>query len=363
MPRLIAILLWAPVAVLALSACTVSIGEEDAYEDSQITPTLEMPPNIIRKESRRNLMLPGSKVGTDENIGRYVDTGDLNVAARSLPSVEGVHIAGSADLYWLHVPQSPRDVYALVREFWLSEGFEFALDEPLMGILKTEWASVTAGEAEGFFGQLLAGMRAADFKYQYTTRIESSADNTASNVFIAHREQERHLLENPASITDAEKQIWLFRQPDPAREFEILSRLMLFMGMQDDQVKAQLAQIPALPNRVQLVRGDEDSPSNLSVAQDFVQVWNRLRHQFSRNDIKLLESSRDGLEGMLIVDAASFYSRLEGPQGPARATLQFELKGHDNAELTLVGVIDDSGSRDKSADAVAILQRLSPLLR
>ena len=350
-------------AALALSACTVSFGEEEeAYENSQITPTLEMPPNIIRKDSGRNLVLPGSKVGTDENIGRYVETGDLNVAARSLPSVEGLRIEGNADLFWLHIPQSPREVYPLVREFWLAEGFEFALDEPLMGLLKTDWISVKAGEAEGFFGQLLEGMRAADFKYQYSSRIENVEGGAASNVFIAHREQERHLIEDVAAA-DSSRQVWVFRKPDPAREFEMLSRLMLFLGMQDDAVKQQLAAIPALPNRVDLVRGDEDSPSHLRVAQDFVQVWNRLRHQFLRRDIRLLDSSRDGLEGSLQVDAASFYSGIEGSQGPARQTLQFELKGHDNAELTLVGVIDDSGSRDKSGDAVDILQGLSPLLR
>ena len=353
------------VALALLSGCTFSTGdpEDEGYGDSQITPTLEMPPNIIRKDSRKNLALPGSRVGTDENIGRYVDTGDLNVAARSLPSVDGVRIEGNADLYWLHIPQPPREVYASLREFWLSEGFEFALDEPIMGLLKTEWASVTAGEAEGFFGQLLEGMRAADFKYQYTTRIESVAGGQASNVFVAHREQERHLLENPLSSADIDKQMWLFRKPDPAREVETLSRMMLFMGMQNDQVKKTLASIPALPNRTRLLRGDEDSPSHLEVRQDFEQTWNRLLHQFSRRDIALVDSSREGIEGMLVVDGPAFYSNLEGASGPERKTLRFELKGHDNAELTLVGVIDDSGSVDKSADAFSILQSLAVLLR
>lgn len=48
------------------------------YQDSVITPTLEIPPDLISRSTDKNLALPGSKVGTENNTGRFVETGDLN---------------------------------------------------------------------------------------------------------------------------------------------------------------------------------------------------------------------------------------------------------------------------------------------
>ena len=66
--------------VCGLTQFACSTGSDDGvnYEDSEITPTLEIPPDLISRESDKNLVLPGSKVGTKENTGRFVETGDLN---------------------------------------------------------------------------------------------------------------------------------------------------------------------------------------------------------------------------------------------------------------------------------------------
>ncbi len=62
---------------LTQQACS-TCSDSNNYRDSVITPTLEIPPDLISRETDKNLVLPGSKVGTSENKGRFVETGNLN---------------------------------------------------------------------------------------------------------------------------------------------------------------------------------------------------------------------------------------------------------------------------------------------
>ena len=59
-------------------ACSSSSDSGINYGDSVIAPTLEIPPDLISVKTDKNLVLPGSKVGTQENTGRFVETGNLN---------------------------------------------------------------------------------------------------------------------------------------------------------------------------------------------------------------------------------------------------------------------------------------------
>ena len=69
-----------------LTAC-VSGKEVIEYENSVITPTLEIPPDLITREQNKNLSLPGSKIGKPENTGRFVETGNLTFKQSSVEKV------------------------------------------------------------------------------------------------------------------------------------------------------------------------------------------------------------------------------------------------------------------------------------
>lgn len=62
-------------------ACSSNSDSGINYGDSVITPTLEIPPDLISKKTNKNLVLPGSKVGTKENTGRFIETGNLNTGS------------------------------------------------------------------------------------------------------------------------------------------------------------------------------------------------------------------------------------------------------------------------------------------
>ncbi len=72
-----------PLCSMLLFGCSTDSSNEINYRDSVITPTLEIPPDLISQSSEKNLVLPGSKVGTAENTGRFVETGNLNKDSKS----------------------------------------------------------------------------------------------------------------------------------------------------------------------------------------------------------------------------------------------------------------------------------------
>lgn len=349
-------------ALLFLSACSSTPSDELDYQGSEITPTLEMPPNIIRRESQRNLKLPGTAIGEQANVGRFVETGSLKIGQQHLPNLAGMELMGQGDMVWLEVPSSVDEVYPLMRDFWRSEGYELAMDEPLMGIMKTSWMSGKAG-ATGFFSRMLESMRNSEFKDQYTTRINRDLDGNGSQVFIAHRGQELVLEGDEQVIAGNRNSGWNFTPADPAKEAEMLSRLMVFLGMQDEAARAQLARIGSFAPRAELVRGnpEEDEASYVEVSQSFEQTWNRLRHQLDRFGVLVKQAKRDDLEGELLLDTASFFSE-EKPVGVERSTLQLNLEGQQNADLTRIELIDEKGSTDRSEESVRILRAVAAIL-
>lgn len=78
--------IWVLAVVCGFTQLACSTGSDCGvnYRDSVITPTLEIPPDLIGRQSDKNLILPGSKVGTAENTGRFVETGDLNTDDKPL---------------------------------------------------------------------------------------------------------------------------------------------------------------------------------------------------------------------------------------------------------------------------------------
>ena len=69
-----------------LTAC-VTGDEAVEYENTVITPTLEIPPDLISREQNKNLSLPSSNMGKPENTARFVETGNLNFKQSSVSAV------------------------------------------------------------------------------------------------------------------------------------------------------------------------------------------------------------------------------------------------------------------------------------
>jgi len=355
--------MWILALVVALTqiACSSSSDKGISYRSSAITPTLEMPPDLISPMSDRNLDLPGSKVGKPENSGRYVETGNLNVAdTHPLPKIEGLSLHNDGEVYWLKVDRPVEEVYPLVKKFWAEQGFRLVKDEPLLGIMQTEWLSMKSGN-DSFFASLLASMRSAESRDQYMTRLERVNDHS-TRIFIAQRGQELIIDENVDALDSLGlKQGWQFVPTDNSKEVEMLSRLMIFLGVQKAQVQQQLASLGSLQARSKLALNSDDQPYVL-VNSGLQQTLNRLRYKMDKLAIPVSGITRSGRQVTLQLDSKAL-TDLGVLKLRELATIGIRLQDSVNSNTTRIDVLDNSGNSVHDEQAVSLMNFLVEQLK
>ena len=332
-----------------LSACAGSGDSGLNYRDAVVTPTLEMPPDLISRDLDRNLEVPGSNIGKPENRGRFAETGNLNVEPRTLPEFDGVDIEGDCGVNWLVIGTPAEQLWPQLRAFWAEQGFRLIKDEPAIGVMETEWLSMKTG-GDSFLSSLFASLRAAEYRDQYLTRVERAGGKT--RVKIAHRGQEL-VVETDDPRTDDGARGWQLMPPDPDKEHEMLSRLMIFLGMQDPRRRAELENLGLLQPLARLSRDEEDASPYLLVRQGFGQSWNRLVHVLDRLAIPVRSMERDENHGRLELDAAALSGLLDQK---VPDPLLVEVQGSPGANVSRVILRRPNGATDSSDQAMAVLQ-------
>ncbi len=333
--------------LLAFSVLSCSSGTNKAkvrYKDSVSMPSLDIPPDLTGINDSSNKALPGSKLGTKSAIGRYKDTGPL--LDKVLPKITGVKLEGDGAFYWLEVNQSPTALYSVLKSFWADEGFTLELDEPLLGIMKTEWlenkASILSSDGSSL-GRFLSLFKSTDTEDQYRVRIERGDSDNSSRIFLTQYGREFILVEERSFNTKS----WRTRAPDPELEAEMLSRIMLFLGMQDEQIKLQLTKLGQFPTRAQLVKNDIGI-TTLVVKESFDRGWNRVLSQLDRLNVKY--DSKDKAKKLI-----QFKLDTKNENGLIAMNLKL---GETSDNATTLKIVNLDGLSDDSEQATALLQHL-----
>ena len=210
---------------------------------------------------------------------------------------------------------------------------------------------------------------------QYRTRIELDQTQNASRIYIAHRGTElTYIIETgDAQQVDDDDNQWRFRQPEPELEVEMLSRLMIFMGLQKAEVERQVAKAKLFsPRASQHIDASEKSP--FLILRDPYQIaWNRVYHQLERMNFEIEKSvfKSDLLgEGAITINAQvteskddkglfSFFSQ-------SSETVEKQIVvvlAEETHELTRVMIETDEGDFDTSRAGAAFLDLLYQKIR
>lgn len=354
------------ILVLALLACETS-NTGQRYLDVSMGQPLELPPDLARFEAESIFDLPQGFAGDDQTVRDKVPV---------LAKIDTLQLQGSVDFYWLSVEEPVENLYQQVKNFWALEGYGLVVDEPAIGIMQTEWIYKEEGGQKkdmSWWEMIIMKLESGDYSAsqdQFKTRIERDTTGRASNrIYIIHRGTEfvPEIRTGNRKSDDIATGDWYFRRSEPELEIEMLSRLMIFLGLQKTEVDKQLSQTGLFKPRAFLeFDADEKSPY-LMLKDPYHIAWNRVHHLLQRMNFEIVVAKFEGsltADGEIAVDAeivetaeqTGFFAFGEADK---RITRRFKLVlSEETNELTRVILKDPKGDLDTSPEGAEFLSLL-----
>lgn len=359
------------VAVLAASTIVVNGCQSDSdlrYLDTSVGERLELPPNLMAPESQSGFELPEVFSGDDASARDKVPV---------LPNVESLRVEGGENFYWLSINQPVGDIYQHTKNFWASEGYRLTLDEPVIGVMQTEWVLKEVGATKkpgNWLERLLGNDDLSAVQDQFKTRIERDQQG-GSRVYIAHRGAEYNYVldsnERSKPLNDSgddSDSDWRARQPDPELEIEMLSRLMIYLGLQQAQVDQQLASAKMFKPRAVMQHDTKENSPFLIIKDPYQIAWNRVYHNLERLNFEIVSAEyKQGLiqeVGIIVVNIevrdsqkkSGLFSRASASESKQRRIVL--IVSEENNAITRVEIETEKGEIDTSQEGAEFLSLL-----
>ena len=145
-----------------------------------------------------------------------------------------------------------------MKDFWQEIGFIVNVEMPEAGVMETDWAENRARVPDGFIrntlGKLLDSVYSTGERDKFRTRLERGAQPGTTEIYISHRGMEEVYT---SRIGAGRRRDWQPRPPNPELEAEMLRRMMVRLGVQEERAKTAVATRRAAPARATLQkRGD-----------------------------------------------------------------------------------------------------------
>ncbi len=348
---------------VALSGCSVLEGDKIDYKSARKAASLEVPPDLTQISRESRYVVPGAPVtASGYKVGQANQAATGNVAAQALGDVR---IERSGNQRWLVVNRNPDQLWDPVRDFWQENGFLLAIDQPRIGIMETDWAENRAKIPQDFIrgtlGKLLDSVYSTAERDKFRTRLERNASG-GTEIFISHR----GMIEVYTNSTQENTQ-WQPRPADPELETEFLRRLMVKLGVAQEQAKA-LAAAGTAPAGARLT-----TVAGAPVVQlddGFDRAWRRVGLSLDRTGFTV--EDRDRSQGIYFVryvepDAGKketgFFGKLFGSKSAEAAPVKYRVVVRAAGSASMVSVQSAGGASDNSATAQRILKLLADDLK
>ncbi|MBT5230321.1 MAG: outer membrane protein assembly factor BamC [Methylococcales bacterium] len=356
------------------------------YKKSRVGKGLEVPPDLTSSTVQNSLAIPDSVAGagsysqyrpnTNPNPNPTVvaqsSTGSVNYNSGILPKQENIRVQRDGDKRWLVVDAEPEQVWAKLREFWLESGFLLKMEDPRIGIMETDWAENRADIQDDFVRNFLK--KALDTLYSAATRdkfrvrLEKGAQIGTTELFLSHKGMEE-VVSSTGSSTDTT--IWQPRASDPELEAEMLNRVMVFFGVEDNKAEQQLAKKQQKKARAQLIKGSQGDTS-IVMDDKFSRAWRLTGLALDR--VGFAVEDRDRSRGLFYVRYSDPYITGKEEEGfldklafwssnEVEDKNQYIVYLRGGAVNTRVVVLDKDGQPIKNETATRILTLLHEQLQ
>lgn len=346
---------------LSLAACSVLNGDKVDYKSAGKAPTLEVPPDLTQLSRETRYAIPGAAVSASTfEIGQV--TQSVPTAATSLGDVR---IERAGNQRWLVIDRSADKLWEPVRDFWQENGFLLAMDQANLGIMETDWAENRAKLPQDFIrnalGKVLDSLYSTGERDKFRTRLERNPAG-GTDIFISHR----GMIEVYNS-TQKDSTVWQPRPADPELEAEFLRRLMVKLGVSQEQSKALVAAgANKTSSRVVTVNGQPI----VQMDDGFDRAWRRVGLALDRTGFTV--EDRDRANGTYFVryvepnaekSEPGFFAKLFSGSKLDATPLKYRVLVASKGESTTVSILDASGQPDTSKNAPRILNLIADDLK
>lgn len=346
-------------ALLLLAACTYTPSADDGidYKSAGVREPLDVPPDLVNPaRAPRGELTSGA---TDTSLSEYRRTrearsGQVGQGA-VLPQVDGVRLERDGRQRWLQVSLPPDQVWPIVREFWLDNGFLIAEESPAVGVLETDWAEnrakIPSDLLRNTLGRFLDTLYSTGERDRFRTRLDRVAGGT--EITITHRGMEEVYVDQRQEQTR-----WQPRDSDPSLEIEFLRRLMLRFGADEETSRLAADAVRDAPARpvAQLVGAGADS--RLMVDERFERAWRRIGIALDRGGFAVEDRNRaEGLYFVRYIDPElanqrpGFIARVFGGASDLEPNQRFRIHVADAGEQAEVSVRLPDGEAVPEAQA------------
>lgn len=362
---------------LACAACTISNPLAPKKVDygsatSAKLPPLEVPPDLVKPGQDDRFKVPEAGGTTYSDYTQQRNAGPKTGNSDVLPVFDKVHLERAGNERWLVVPGNPEQLWPQIKEFWTSLGFTLKIDSPETGVMETDWkenrAKIPQDGLRKYVGIVFDSLWSSGEKDKFRTRLERGTQPGTTEIYVSHRGVEE-VVNSAAYATSADTSSWQSRPPDPELEAEILGRMLVKFGAQQEQVKTLLAD-KGQGNRARIVDGPEGT-GLLEVNEPFDRAWRRVGLALDR--VGFTVEDRDRAKGVYFVRYVdpeadqkqaekSFFKKLfSGAADKTAARYRIEVK--DKKDNSQVQVQSNEGAPDKTPAGKKILALLQDQLK
>jgi len=340
------------------------------YKSSTKLPPLEVPPDLTRPGPDDRFAVPETADRGSASFSAYsreranrVQQGEASV----LPATDNVRVERAGTQRWLVVKGAPEQVWPTVKGFWQEVGFVVNVERPEAGVMETDWnenrANLPLSGIRGALGRALDTLYSSSERDKFRTRLEPGQQPGTTEIYISHRG-----MEEVYTTSAREDTKWQPRKPDPELEAEMLRRLMVRFGVEQEAAKQRFAAARDVPQAALGAGGG----STLAVNEQFDRAWRRVGLALDR--IGFTVEDRDRANGLYFVryidpetdkkDDRSWLGRMKfwGKSDTAKNE-RYRIQVRETPSGAEVSVLNKEGRSDQSDTAKRILTLLYEQLR
>jgi len=351
--------------LLLVTACsTIAPGKKIDYKKSKTTESLEVPPDLTASSINEAPELLNATGTSYSEISKGEPAAGTSTV---LPEKNNIRVERDGNQQWLVIQAEPAEVWPKVREFWMQQGFLIKMEDPRLGILETGWtenrADIPSGMIRNALGKVMDFVYSAATRDQYRVRLEHGVTPGTTELYLTQRGME----EVVTGTADDRSTVWKPRAPDPELEAEMLKRLVVFLGVDEQKAKTLLAAKPEAQSRAQLV--SDSNGVMLIDKEDFSRAWRRTGVALDR--VGFAVEDRNRTDGVYFVryndplgdDEKGLLSKLAFWSSDEEKAKQYRIVLLAQGPETQIIVNNAEGKRENSGTAKRILTLLEEQLR